>query len=97
MQAWIIWNQRNCVVHGGQLKDPKCLNKQAEDFVLEFQQAQVQLTVVRTEQTISDQWQPPPPDVYKLNFDVALFSGLNRTGIGKIIRNACCWTRCRKQ
>ena len=40
VQAWIIWNQRNCVVHGGQLKDPKCLNKQAEDFILEFQQAQ---------------------------------------------------------
>ena len=36
VQAWIIWNQRNCVVHGGQLKDPKCLNKQAEDFVMEF-------------------------------------------------------------
>ena len=39
VQAWIIWKQRNCVVHGGQLKDPKCLNKRAEDSVLEFQQA----------------------------------------------------------
>ena len=48
VQARIIWKQRNCVVHGGQLKDPKCLNKRAEDSVLEFQQAQVQLTVVRT-------------------------------------------------
>ena len=87
VQAWIIWNQRNCVVHGGQLKDPKCLNKRAEDSVLEFQQAQVKLTVVRTEQTISDRWQPPSPDVYKLNFDAALFSGMNRTSIGTIIRN----------
>ena len=41
VQAWIIWNQRNYVVHGGQLKDPKCLNKRAEDYILEFQQAQV--------------------------------------------------------
>jgi len=32
-------------------------------------------------------WQPPLPDVYKLNFDVAVFLGLERTGIGAIIRN----------
>ena len=54
MQAWIIWNQRNYVVHGGKLKDPKCLNKQAEDYILEFQQAQVQLTVAWTKQNIFD-------------------------------------------
>ena len=28
-QAWFIWNQRNCVVHGGKLKDPSSLNKRA--------------------------------------------------------------------
>ena len=43
--------------------------------------------MVRTEQIVSNQWQPPPPDVYKLNFDVAMFLGLNITGIGTIIRN----------
>lgn len=47
----------------------------------------MQLTVAQTVQNISDQWQPPPPDVYKLNFNAAVFSGLNRTGIGTIIRN----------
>ena len=47
----------------------------------------MQLTVAWIEQNISDQWQPPPPDVYKPNFDAAVFSGLNRTGIGTIIRN----------
>ena len=43
--------------------------------------------MVRNEQIISDQWQPSPPNVYKLFFDDAVFSGLNRTGIGTIIRN----------
>ena len=43
--------------------------------------------MVRTEQTVSNQWQPPSPDVYKLNFDAALFSRMNRTSIGTIIRN----------
>ncbi|XP_075636776.1 uncharacterized protein LOC142609015 [Castanea sativa] len=87
VQAWIIWNKRNCVVHGGQLKDPKCLNKRVEDFIQEFQQAQAQLTVSRIEQLSSKLWQPPPHDVYKLNFDAAVFSRLERTGIGAIIRN----------
>ena len=32
-QAWIIWNQRNCVVHGGKLKDPSSLNKKTEEFI----------------------------------------------------------------
>ena len=32
-------------------------------------------------------WQPPPQTTYKLNFDAAVFSGLNRSGFGAIIRN----------
>ena len=38
-QAWLIWNQRNCVVHGGKLKDPSSLNKRVEELVDEFKQA----------------------------------------------------------
>ena len=44
-QAWIIWNQRNCVVHGGKLKDPNSLNKKTEEFVDQFKQAQDHLAV----------------------------------------------------
>ena len=70
---------------GGELKDPKCLNQRAEELLREFKQAQAQLTVSQTEQTRSEAWQPPPPDVYKLNFDAAVFSRLGRTRIGAII------------
>ena len=69
------------------MKDPKCLNKLAEEFIQEFQQVQAQLTVSWTEQLSSEVWQPPSPDVYKLNFDAVVFSGLERTGIGAVIRN----------
>ena len=39
------------------------------------------------EQTSNEVWQLPPPSVYKLNVDAAVFSRLEKTRIGAIIRN----------
>ncbi|KAK9991235.1 hypothetical protein SO802_026220 [Lithocarpus litseifolius] len=36
MQAWLIWNQRNRVVHGGQFLEPGWLNKRAAKLLEEF-------------------------------------------------------------
>ena len=33
-------------------------------------------------------WQPPPQNMYKLNFDAAVFMEQQRSGVGAIIRNA---------
>ncbi|KAK9987011.1 hypothetical protein SO802_031962 [Lithocarpus litseifolius] len=87
VQCWLIWNQRNCVLYGGQLKHPTNLNKRAEEFLEEFKHAQVSLDGRLREQRIDDAWQPPPPMEYKLNFDAAIFSGQEKSGIGAIIRN----------
>ena len=40
VQAWLIWNQRNTVIHGGQLREPGWLNKRAEEFLEEYRNAQ---------------------------------------------------------
>ena len=40
VQSWLIWNQRNTVMHGGKLKDPSWLNKRAKDYLEDFHQAQ---------------------------------------------------------
>ena len=32
-------------------------------------------------------WQPPPADLMKINFDGAVFSSVNVSGIGVVIRN----------
>ena len=40
-----------------------------------------------TRQPARDTWQPPPQLVFKLNFDAAVFSGLNKSGFGAIICN----------
>ena len=45
------------------------------------------LTVSLMEQPSSEVWQLPPPMVYKLNFDAAIFSRMEKSGIGTIIRN----------
>ena len=41
----------------------------------------------QVQQPCRDSWKPPPSSVYKLNFNVAMFSGLDRTGFGAVIRN----------
>ena len=43
VQAWMIWNQRNAVIHGRQLKEPGWLNRRAEEFLYEYRKAQVTL------------------------------------------------------
>ena len=39
VQAWIIWNQRNGIMHGKQIQPPEILIKHAQDFLAEFRQA----------------------------------------------------------
>ncbi|KAL0004444.1 hypothetical protein SO802_012005 [Lithocarpus litseifolius] len=87
VQCCLIWNQHNCILYGGKLKHPTSLNKRAEEFLEEFKHAQVSLDGRLREQRIDDAWQPPPSMEYKLNFDAAIFSGQEKSGIGSIIRN----------
>ena len=73
VQAWIVWNQRNTMVHGGQMKDPCWLNRRAADYLYEYRKAQEQL--VGSSTTPSEQhWKPRPQNMFKLNFDAAMFT-----------------------
>ena len=45
VQSWLIWNQRNKVVHGRQMMDPRWLNKRAMDYLDEYKKSQVQLAI----------------------------------------------------
>ena len=87
VQAWLIWNQRNWVMNGGKFHDLGCLNYRAREFLEEYWIAQEQMGTEHVMQPNRDTQQPPPQSVFKLNFDVVMFSGLNISGFGAIIRN----------
>nr|XP_023929366.1 uncharacterized protein LOC112040708 [Quercus suber] len=42
-QAWIVWNQRNCLLHRGQLKVPSSLTNRAEEYIIEFRITQTRI------------------------------------------------------
>ena len=63
------------MLHGGRLKVPSSLNTRVEEYITKFRSAQNRLDVQRTQ----------PPEEFKLNFDVAVFSNLGRTDFSAII------------
>lgn len=94
VQAWLIWNQRSTVVHGGCYHDPVGLNKRAVALMEEYRQSQVHFRTAPATQAAgvvlqSDglAWEPPPSSVFKLNFDVAIFKELDRSGFRAVVRN----------
>ena len=88
VQAWLIWNQRNVVVHGGQMKDLRWLTNRAAELLEEYKIAQANMVISNVAPRTSSYWQPPLQNVYKLNFDAAVFSNLKCSGVGAIIRNS---------
>ena len=69
------------------MRNPTSLNKKVEEFLQDFKQAQVHLTVSPMKQPSGEVWQPPLSMVYKLKFDAAIFSEMEKSSIGAIIQN----------
>ena len=87
VQSWLIWHQRNWIVHGGILQEPGTLNARAGSFLEEYKEAQLQLTIP-VSVGLLHAWQPLEGLMYKLNFDATIFIDISASGVGAIIRNA---------
>ena len=87
IQAWLIWNQRNKLLHGGKIQDPNMLCRRAVEYLEEYQNSQGNLRVDGVVHLVGDVWKPPPNSIFKLDFDAAVFVKAKRTGFGAIIRN----------
>ena len=72
-------------MHGGKFHDLGWLNNRARDYLEEYRDATDQMGAKPEMQKNRDTWQPPPQSVFKLNFDAALFLGLNSSGFGVVI------------
>ena len=84
--CWVIWNQRNTIVHGGTLQDLNRLVQRATDLLEEFRDAQVQLAI--PSQFVAVQtWTPPTGFQYKINFDAVMFVDIKASGFRVVIRN----------
>ncbi|XP_075670119.1 uncharacterized protein LOC142639867 [Castanea sativa] len=88
MELFLVqaWTPRNVVVHGGQMKNPRWLKNRAAELLEDYKKAQASL-LISSAAPGSNCWKPPPQDVYKLNFDAAVFLDLNCSRVGAIIRN----------
>lgn len=71
------------------IQDPSRLVRRAGYYLKECWDAQDHLSIRVTNRSVQQQiiWKPPSGSVYKINVDVAVFSELNVSGFGVVVRN----------
>ena len=84
--VWFIWNHRNRLrLNEKGIATDKILNAAKEyllDFQLKFPQIVTNLSKARI------RWRPPLGELYKTNYDEAVFSESGKAGIGVVVRDA---------
>ena len=48
VQVWFIWHQRNAIIYGGQIRDPKWLNQRAVEYLDVYRNVQNQMSLPNT-------------------------------------------------
>uniref|UniRef100_A0A5B7BC05 Reverse transcriptase zinc-binding domain-containing protein n=1 Tax=Davidia involucrata TaxID=16924 RepID=A0A5B7BC05_DAVIN len=86
---WLMWGNRNAVVHGRDGKDPLFIILFAKQYLQEYRDAQQLLMVVNpgVARVGAAIWLPPAEGFVKLNIDGILVPGEEVGGIGGVMRD----------
>lgn len=85
MTVWFIWPQRNQLRLQQHCVSTDQLAQVARDRFEEYKAALPALKPRR--QQHHTPWSPPPPDLFKINYDGAVFKEAIQSGIGVVFRN----------
>ena len=86
LAAWCVWNRRNAL-HFGRTAHPVArFFSIAGNILQEFLEEQ-EIESVLPRPLVLQKWCPPAPDIYKVNFDAAVFRSSNLAGLGVIVRD----------
>ena len=84
--SWSVWNRRNQL----HFKENACPLNQilplAKERKREFQC--LQPTTLRMQHRNHTRWKPPDRDIYKVNYDGAIFEQQGKAGLGVVIQNS---------
>ena len=89
--AWFLWNRRNASRVGKSTQPLHKITQLAGSFLQEFLDAQEPTNANPEPPLIQQfqQWRPPDTNIFKANFDVAVFKSENLAGLGMVIRDWC--------
>ncbi|XP_050241307.1 uncharacterized protein LOC126690228 [Quercus robur] len=86
MTTSLIWTRRNKLRLGESVPDLRLLHSMARDALQEFHHAHTPAPSPTHTRSLTE-WEPPPMDWVKINFDGAIFKAKGEAGLGAIIRN----------
>lgn len=84
--GWRIWRERNSVCLEGKSTSPSRAVSDARCFVVEWLATRLPLRFAVVRDRSYPNWQRPAPGSVKINTDAALFSEIQLTGFGMLIR-----------
>ena len=86
VSCWILWNNRNGIVHGELPRDALELLGSAHAYLHRFHEARYHFDTPRPPEAAAA-WSPPPVNVLKINVDASFNSAIGQAGVGVIVRN----------
>ena len=87
MIAWCVWQRRNRIREKQPTWEVVDIVKTAAELLQEFHDVQKQSSrnIIQRDETC---WKTPNPEIYKINFDGAIFEDSELVGLGVVIRDS---------